>query len=62
MTRSDAEKEITRILAQLEKDEGVIVEEIKIRNVDSNSLCRTFRARRAAIGVSYIPNVMWDLD
>lgn len=62
MTQSEAEKQITKILAQLEKDEGVVVDEIKICNVDSNSLCRTFRKRRAAIGISYIPNVMWDIE
>jgi hypothetical protein len=60
MTQSEAETQITRILAQLEKDSGVTVDSISIRTWDAGStLCRAVKKKGVAIALTYRPDVVW---
>jgi hypothetical protein len=62
MTQSEAEKQITKILAQLERDQGAVVESIEVRTVDTSSICRTMKRKRAAIAMKYQDDVRWDVE
>jgi hypothetical protein len=62
MTQSEAETQITRILAQLEKDQGAVVESIEVSIVDASSICRTVKRRRAVINMKYQDDVRWDVE
>lgn len=62
MTQSEAEKQITKILAQLEKDQGVVIDAIEIRTFDCSNICQAMSRKRAAITLSYLPNVSWDVE
>jgi hypothetical protein len=62
MTQSEAETQITRILAQLEKDQDAIVESIEVSTIDASSICRTVKRKRAAITMKYQADVRWDVE
>jgi hypothetical protein len=63
MTQSEAEKQITKILAQLEKDQSAAIDSIQISISETGStLCRTLQRKKVAITLSYLPNVSWDVE
>lgn len=62
MTQSEAEKQITRILADLEKDQGVVIESLEIREFDASTMCQTVKRKRAVISLSSLPNVVWETE
>jgi hypothetical protein len=63
MTQSEAEKQITRILAQLEKDMNSSVNSISIQEWDDGStLIRTRRKKGVSIFLKEVPHIEWNLD
>jgi hypothetical protein len=63
MTQSEAEKQITKILAQLERDQGAVIDSIRISISEAGStLCRTLQRKKVAISLSYPPHVSWDAE